>query len=192
MKKVMLLATVLIFVFSIVNSACTQPSSTTIDQHPSVKAPEFTLSDLDGNQVSLSDFKGKVVILDFWATWCPPCRKEIPHFIELEKEYTDQGLVVVGVSLDQGGVEVVQGFVNKTSNMDYTVLWLDQRSSTQAQISQEYQNILTPSERGGIPFTFIIDRDGYVRNQFVGYREKSVFQDEILPLLEEGKSSLKK
>ena len=77
------------------------------------KAPEFTLQDENGNEISLkdlrgktvnlSDFKGKVVVLDFWATWCPPCREEIPHFVDLQKQYGRQGLAVAGVSLNDGG-----------------------------------------------------------------------------------------
>ncbi len=80
-------------------------------------APPFALLDLNGNKVSLSDYKNKVVILDFWATWCPPCIKEIPHFIELYKEYKNQGLVIVGISLDLQGISIVKAF-NKIRNLN--------------------------------------------------------------------------
>ena len=82
-------------------------------QIDSAKAPQFTLPDINGNQVSLSDFEGKVVILDFWATWCPPCVKEVPHFIELYDEYKEQGFEMLGISLDAGGANDVKPFVEK-------------------------------------------------------------------------------
>src|SRR4029434_4220756 len=75
------------------------------------KAPVWELKDLDGKLVKSSEFDGKVVILDFWATWCPPCKAEIPGFIELQKKYGEKGLVVVGVSLDEQGLSVVKPFM---------------------------------------------------------------------------------
>src|SRR5258708_1011584 len=77
--------------------------SETKPQSRAASAPEWELKDADGKGVKLSDFKGKVVVLDFWATWCGPCRMEIPGFVELQKQYRDKGLVVIGVSLDEGG-----------------------------------------------------------------------------------------
>ena len=76
-------------------------------------APSFTLQDLEGNQISLSDFRGKVVILDFWATWCPPCAKEVPHFVALHEQYKDQGFAMVGISTDRKGVSAVKSFARK-------------------------------------------------------------------------------
>mgnify|MGYP001793262972 CR=1 FL=1 len=89
-------------------------------------APEWQLKALDGKSVKLSDFKGKVVILNFWATWCPPCRQEIPDFIALQKQYADKGLVIVGVSLDEGGAAVVKSFVKKMG-INYPVVMGDQK-----------------------------------------------------------------
>jgi thiol-disulfide isomerase/thioredoxin len=74
-------------------------------------APDWQLSDVDGKPVKLSDFKGKVIILDFWATWCPPCRAEIPGFVLLQKKYADKGFTVIGVSLDEQGPSVVKSFM---------------------------------------------------------------------------------
>jgi peroxiredoxin len=141
-----------------------------------VQAADFTLTDLDGKPVKLSDYKGKVVILDFWATWCPPCVKEIPHFNDLHRDYAKKGLVVLGVSVDQGGLAAVQKFKKKTA-IDYRVV-----------LSQEptynlYQSYLPKDERGGIPFTFVIDKKGIIREHFVGYREKAVFEKVVKELL---------
>jgi thiol-disulfide isomerase/thioredoxin len=77
------------------------------------RAPEWKLSDLDGKLVKFSDFRGHVLILDFWATWCMPCRIEIPHFVELQNQYGDKGLRVIGVSLDAQGPEFVKKFAKR-------------------------------------------------------------------------------
>src|SRR6516165_7654652 len=84
-------------------------------------APDWQLSDVDGKPVKLSDFKGKVIILDFWATWCPPCRAEIPGFVAIQKKYADKGLTVVGVSVDQQGASVVKPFMQQLK-MNYPVV----------------------------------------------------------------------
>lgn len=76
-------------------------------------APELTLKDLNGNDVSLSDYKGKVVLVNFWATWCDPCREEIPWLIEMQKKYADRGFVILGIALDEEGKSVVTPFVAK-------------------------------------------------------------------------------
>jgi peroxiredoxin len=145
-------------------------------QSGSIKAADFTLTDLAGKPLKLSEFQGKVVILDFWATWCGPCVKEIPHFNELSAEYGDTGLVILGISVDRDGKPAVNKFKEK-SPINYRVAVGDK------DLYNIYQQYLPPDERGGIPFTFIIDKQGVIRQHFVGYRPKEVFVETIKPLL---------
>jgi thiol-disulfide isomerase/thioredoxin len=136
---------------------------------PSI-APTWTLKDVDGKTIKSSDFAGKVVILDFWATWCPPCKAEIPGFIELQKKYGNKGLVVVGVSLDEQGSAAVKPFM-KQIGMDYTVLLGDEK------VVRDFGSF------EAIPTTFIIDRKGNVVGGHTGYGSKEDFEKEITPLL---------
>lgn len=135
-------------------------------------AADFTLSDLEGNPVRLSSLKGKVVLLDFWATWCPPCREEIPHFRDLYAAYRPNGLEVVGISLDQGGQEVVRPFV-KEYQVNYPIVMGDSR------VVQAYGGIR------GIPTTFLIDKKGQIARRYVGYHSKETFEQQIQLLLSE-------
>ena len=155
-----------------------KPTKLAVDKTPPEPArepaPSFTLQDLNGKQVSLSDFKGKVVVLDFWATWCPPCVKEIPHFIELHEQYKDRGFAMVGISLDHQGVSVVKSFVRKYQ-VNYPILMTDGR------VDKAYGGIT------GIPTTFVIDSAGNIRQKYVGYRDKAIFEADIKALLEEAK-----
>jgi cytochrome c biogenesis protein CcmG/thiol:disulfide interchange protein DsbE len=155
----LLLPSVLVFVFS-AGTVVAEPLD------PGAQAPAWKLQDLDGKTVQLSDFKGKVVVLDFWATWCPPCREEIPDFIALQKQYKNKGLVVVGVSLDQGGPGVVSSFA-KTEGMNYPVVMGNDDVATQ------YGDIQA------IPTTFVIDRSGKVVAKHVGGTDKDTFEGEI-------------
>ena len=154
----------------------TKPSGDKAPTSPVGKpAPSFTLQDLNGKTVSFSDFKGKVVVLDFWATWCPPCVMEIPHFIELYDQYKDRGFAMVGISVDREGVSVVESFVRKY-RVNYPILMTD------GQVQKTYGGI--PS----IPTTFVIDSAGNIRQKYVGYREKAVFEADIKTLLAEAEA----
>ncbi len=151
----------------------TKPSGDKAPPGPGDKpAPSFTLRDLNGKTVSLSDFKGKVVVLDFWATWCPPCVMEIPHFIELYEQYKDQGFAMVGISLDHQGVSVVKSFVRKY-RVNYPILMADGR------VDRAYGGITY------IPTTFVIDAAGNIRQKYVSYQDKAVFEADIKALLAE-------
>jgi thiol-disulfide isomerase/thioredoxin len=135
-----------------------------------VMPPEWSLKDMDGKTVHSTDFKGKVVILDFWATWCGPCQAEIPSFIALQKQYAKQGLVVVGLSVDQEGADVVKPFAQKLG-MNYPVVLTDEK---------------TQEAFGGIeavPTTFIVDREGHIVKEHTGFADKDEFENEIKPLL---------
>jgi len=135
-------------------------------------APDFVLTSLDGKEVRLSQFKGKVVILDFWATWCPPCKLELPHFIELHQEFQDDGLVIIGVSLDRTGIREVATFV-KEWKIPYVVVM------GTGEVVKNYGGIR------GIPTTFVIGKDGKIYRKYVGYRKKEVFQNDVTRLLKE-------
>ena len=134
------------------------------------QAPEFALPDLDGKIVKTADFKGKVVILDFWATWCGPCRMEVPHFVALQSKYGNQGLEIVGLSLDKGGAGDVKPFV-KEFNVNYTMLIANDGTASQ------YGGIT------GIPTTFVLDKNGKIVKRFLGYTDPEVFEETIKPLL---------
>jgi thiol-disulfide isomerase/thioredoxin len=134
----------------------------------SLSAPVWELKDLDGKMVKSSDFDGKVVILDFWATWCPPCKAEIPGFIELQKKYAAKGLVVVGISLDEQGPSVVKQFMDQFG-MNYPVVMGNLK------IMQDFGG-------AGLPTTFVIDRSGKIVAKHVGFASKETFEKEITPL----------
>jgi len=256
-----------------------------VDAETNTHAADFTLNDINSAPVHLSDFTGKVRIVDFWATWCPPCVQEIPHFNDLYTQYKDSGLVVIGISVDQGGWEAVKKFLEKTpiyypvlqEDVGYEYrpesfaaseklaakltakgtafleyLWgrlpLDKQAGLLTMTTEEvavilngfvlgenmyngdrfagvdlgvepkrlegfnpegeklrhfnrflleavfkdymkpkvsdiYQSYLPPDQRGGIPYTFVLDREGFIKERFVGFRPKEVFEEAILKLL---------
>jgi len=137
------------------------------------KAPNFVLKTGDGKTYELVQSKGKVVIVNFWATWCGPCRKEIPDFIEFYKKYKDQGVEIVGVSLDKDGWEKVNPFV-KQNNINYPVV-LDN-----GKVAATFGKIQF------IPTTFIIDPNGNIVDQHTGVMTKAMLEAKIKPLLKKG------
>ncbi|MCX5668248.1 MAG: redoxin domain-containing protein [Candidatus Omnitrophica bacterium] len=157
--KVFVLALALMVV-----GACSQGSAIEIGQ----KAPDFSLADINGEMVSFASFSGKVVILDFFASWCPPCRQEIPGFIELEKSYGDKGFAMIGMAVESAGA--AKEFAGKMG-INYPVL-VDDGSA-----SKIYGPIRS------IPTTFIIDKSGKMVKMYIGSREKAVFEADIKELL---------
>ncbi len=132
---------------------------------------DFTLKDLSGKNVVLSAYKGKVVLLDFWATWCPPCKKEIPGFIELYDTYKSSGFVVLGVSMDDSTSDVKK-FARKLK-MNYPVLIGNGRED----LEQAYGPL------PGMPTSFVISRDGKICGQHTGFLAKEEFERQIKALL---------
>ena len=135
-------------------------------------APDFALTDVNGKIVRLSDYKGKVVALNFWATWCPPCRKEIPDFIALQQEYGSQGIQFLGIALDDEGMQKIKPFLEHTP-ISYPTLLPDKS------IVQNY------GDMNVIPVTYLIDRKGILRTHFVGLRKQDIVEEMIRPLLAE-------
>jgi thiol-disulfide isomerase/thioredoxin len=132
---------------------------------------DFTVNDMNGKQVSLASFKGKVILLDFWATWCPPCKAEIPGFVELQQAYGGQGLQVVGVSVDDP-VEKLPPFASEFK-MNYPVLVGLGRDDLQDAYGPMW----------GIPTTFLISRDGKICRKHSGLVGKDRYEQDIKALL---------
>jgi len=121
------------------------------------RAPAFSLKDLSGNEVYLSSFRGRTVLLNFWATWCPYCRKERAHLNSLHREYKDRGLVIISIATDKSA-GTVRDFM-KNNPADFIVL-SDDNKKTSASYKVR-----------GLPTSFLIDREGMIRQKFVGFRE---------------------
>lgn len=133
-------------------------------------APDFTLYTLDGEEIRLSDYLGKVVILDFWATWCAPCRKGIPDLISIQNEYKDE-LVVIGISLDQPATQDELIPFIETYGINYPVVLGN------IEVSDAYGNIQA------IPTSFIIDQEGNIIYKHIGLVPKSTLVEEVDSLL---------
>ncbi len=140
-------------------AVCTPAAET---QDEATPAPDFSLKDLRGQAVALGVFKGKVLVLNFWATWCPPCRKEIPDFIEAYRELRDKGLEILGVSVDETTAEALLEWTKKTG-INYPI------ALATPEIVRDYE----PGNY--IPATIIIDRSGRIR-----YRQSSLLDKETL------------
>ncbi|HVN47211.1 MAG TPA: TlpA disulfide reductase family protein [Bacteroidota bacterium] len=133
-------------------------------------APNFSLKKEDGTTIELAKLKGKVVIVNFWATWCPPCRAEIPDFIKVQEQYKKNGLVIVGISLDQNGWPAVHAFAAKAKFNYPIVLGNDE-------VVQAYGGI------DAIPTSFIIDKKGYIVDKQVGMLTNETLEPKLKSLL---------
>ena len=134
-------------------------------------APDFTLESLDGQNMSLSDFRGKAVLLNFWATWCGPCKIEMPWFVDLQREYGPQGFQIVGVAMDDSSKEDIAKFA-KEMGVNYPVL-LGKEA-----VGEEYGGV------PALPESFFIGRDGKIVDKIIGLRGRSEIEDSIKKALE--------
>jgi peroxiredoxin len=163
---------VLVLAISLVASCGAKKNESSGKKAASGRKPAFAfqLVTLDGKKISLGDYKGKALIVDVWDTWCPPCRAEIPHFIDLYAEYKSKGLEILGVAGGRDGIEAVDKFIG-----DYGI---------------KYPNAIATREFvegfGGIysiPTTFVIDQDGNIYQTYIGLRPKEVFEKDIKTIL---------
>jgi peroxiredoxin len=147
-----------------------RPAGTAVkDTKDRKPAPDFELKDANGKVVHLSDYKGKVVLLDFWATWCAPCAIEIPWFTDFQRTYKDRGFTVLGVAMDDGGWKDVKPFVAE-KKINYQILLGDDNTA----------------EKYGLeayPATMVIDREGRIASVHIGLVDKKEFSDAIQNLL---------
>ena len=148
--------------------ARTGPVKPDKDRH---QAPDFALKDVNGQTVRLSDYRGKVVLLDFWATWCGPCQIEIPWFVDLERRNKDKGFAVLGVSMDDDGWESVKPFLSQLG-VNYRVV------IGNGETAQLYGGV------DALPTTFLIDRGGKIAAVHVGLADRRDFVDGVEQLLQ--------
>jgi cytochrome c biogenesis protein CcmG/thiol:disulfide interchange protein DsbE len=134
------------------------------------------LKDADGNPVNLTDYRGKVVLVNFWATWCGPCEVEIPWFVEFEQKYKDQGFAVLGLSMDDDGWKAVRPYI-ASHKINYRVMIASEV------VSQQFGDI------EALPTSFVLDRQGRIATNHVGLVDKRDYQNEILKLLEVPKTA---
>jgi peroxiredoxin len=129
-------------------------------------APDFSLESLDGKTMRLSDLRGKAVLLNFWATWCGPCKVEMPWFVDLQNQYRSQGLQIVGVAMDDASKEDIGKFA-KDMGVNYPIL-IGKES-----VADQYGGV------DGLPESFLITRDGRIIDKIIGLRGKSEIEDAI-------------
>lgn len=141
--------------------------------------PNVTFKDLDGKDISLASLKGKVVVVNFWATWCEPCQVEIPEMIEFQQKYADKGFTMLGVAMDDEGKSVVAPFVQKTEfdvdgkkmTMNYPIVLGND------DLASKFGGII------GLPTTVVISRDGKVVKRFIGLAGSDALESQIQKLL---------
>jgi thiol-disulfide isomerase/thioredoxin len=133
-------------------------------------APPLALRSLDGQTVRLSDYRGKVVMLNFWATWCPPCRAEMPELVRLQREYRRRGLQIVGVTVPPLKRREMRRFV-RSIKINYPILYGTRATGKMFETGET------------LPVTIIIDREGNVRDKIIGILEPEEFEQKVKPLL---------
>lgn len=141
-------------------------------QHPlrGKAAPDFSLKQMNGETFRLSDYRGEIVVVNFWATWCAPCRKEIPGFIALQEEWADKGVTFVGVSLDDEGFEVVRPYAEKMG-INYPLVVGDDR------LTKKYGGVQ------GLPTSFVVGPEGTVQSAHLGFWAETELRNQLRPLM---------
>ncbi len=138
------------------------------------EAPDFQLADLDGKTVRLSDLRGKAVLLNFWATWCPPCKIEMPWFVDLQKQYGPQGLQIVGVSMDEGNAHDAVAKFAKEMGLNYIVLLGNDK------VGDQYGGV------DALPTTYYIGRDGKIVTRVYGLVSHKEIEENVRAALNQG------
>lgn len=149
MKRIL---AVLLLLLAVMVSGCSKKE---VPAQEGAAAPDFTLSDLSGKQVQLSSLKGKVVLVNFWATWCPPCREEIPSMVKLNQVMQGKNFQMLAISIDEGGKQAVQEFFRQNG------VTLPALLDTDGSVSRRYGTT-------GVPETFIVDGKGMIRKKVIG------------------------
>ena len=158
-----------------------KPASSPNRPPGSTLAPDFTLATTTGELVSMSDLRGKVILLNFWGTWCGPCRMELPDFVKLHNKYNKDGLEIVGITIRRGeSIEDVAKFQEQWG-LNYLLL-NDINGNEVSEVTMAYSQAIGQMING-IPTTLIIDREGFIVNGFVGPRREQVFFNAIKPYL---------
>jgi len=138
----------------------------------STRAPHFTLQDIEGKTVRLKDLRGKVVLLNFFATWCAPCRQEIPEFVRLYEKYHGKGFEIVGIGLDMEGAAALAPFA-KRFRIPYPI------------VVGTRDVVVGYGDIKGVPTSFFIDQNGYIAGSFIGVRPAHILEKTIVGLLEQ-------
>jgi thiol-disulfide isomerase/thioredoxin len=138
------------------------------------QAPAVPMTDLDGRKITMEQLRGQVVLLTFWATWCPPCKREIPHLVHLQATYGDLGFTVLAPSLDQKGLAVIKPFLRSRPDINYTII------PNGHPLSMAYGGV------NRIPTTYLIDKQGRVIEQIMGSRSGEELEGLVMAALKEG------
>jgi peroxiredoxin len=171
---------IFLFLFSLILYTACQFS---VKEKTPIKAPGFTLEDIHGNSVSLKDYEGKVILLDFWATWCPPCIKEMPVLQDLYETHRENGFEIIGISVDVQGAVIVKPLIEEIGVTFPNLIYTEEVVQSYGEGNPEILNAYGPLQ--GIPSTFIINRNGEIVQKYVGEVPRRILETHIQELLEE-------